>query len=125
MKFRHHVYVTMASGIVAAACVLTSSALLRAGGHSRQAMILIALMPVPAYALLVWSISRSIHAMDELQRRVQLQAYATSLVGTLLVTIGYGFMQKLGWPNLNWGFVSIVVFVFYMIGYFAAARRYH
>jgi hypothetical protein len=114
----------MASGIVAAACVLTSSALLRTGGYSRQVMILIALMPVPAYALLIWSIARSVVAMDEMQRRVQLHAYATSLVGTLVVTIAYGFMQKLGWPSMNWGYVSVVVFLFYMIGYFAAARRY-
>jgi len=124
MKPRHHIYLTMAAGIVTAACVLTASALLRIPHLSREMKYVFAAIPVPAYAFLLWAIVRSVRAMDEMQRRIQLEAYATALVGTLLTTIGYGFLQKVGMPHENWAWVSIVVFVFYMIGYFAAARHY-
>jgi hypothetical protein len=114
----------LAAGFAAAILGVIADVMLRGHHYSWPVTVLIALLPVPAYFWLVFSIIQGVRAMDEMQRRIQLEAVAMGVVGTTLVSITYGWLQKAGAPPVNWAFVPIVTLVWYMIGYFIGARHY-
>jgi hypothetical protein len=61
---------------------------------------------------------------DELERRLYHVAATTAFMGTGLVTLVYGLMQRMGWPELNWGLVFMVMIGFYCAGWWGAWLRY-
>jgi len=61
---------------------------------------------------------------DELERRLYHAAATAAFFGTGLVTLGYGLMQRMGWPDLDWSLVFLVMVVFYSAGWWAAWLRY-
>lgn len=61
---------------------------------------------------------------DELERRLYHVAATTAFMGTGLVTLVYGLMQWMGWPELNWGLVFMVMIGFYCAGWWGAWLRY-
>lgn len=61
---------------------------------------------------------------DELERRLYHVAATTSFMGTGLVTLVYGLMQWMGWPELSWSFVFLVMIGFYCAGWWIAWFRY-
>jgi len=61
---------------------------------------------------------------DELERRLYHVAATTAFLGTGLVTLVYGLMQRMGWPELNWGFAFLVMIGFYCAGWWGAWLRY-
>lgn len=71
-------------------------------------------------ALTMYDLWRS----DELERRLYYVATTTAFLGTGLVTLVYGLMQRMGWPDLNWSFAFLVVLGFYNLGWWGAWMRY-
>jgi hypothetical protein len=71
-------------------------------------------------ALAMYDLWRS----DELEQRLYYVATTTSFLGTGLVTLVYGLMQWMGWPELNWSFVFMAVLGFYNLGWWGAGLRY-
>ncbi len=71
-------------------------------------------------ALALYDLWRS----DELERRLYHVAATTAFLGTGLVTLVYGLMQRMGWPELNWSFVFLVMTGFYCAGWWGAWLRY-
>jgi hypothetical protein len=70
-------------------------------------------------------ILRSVRKLDELQKRVQLEAVLIAFLATGLAVFVYGYLQKADAAGplnmaLVWGFMGI----FYALGYFIAARHY-
>ncbi len=61
---------------------------------------------------------------DELERRLYHVAATTAFMGTGLVTLVNGLMQWMGWPELNWGLVFLVMTGFYCAGWWGAWLRY-
>lgn len=61
---------------------------------------------------------------DELERRLYHVGATTAFLGTGLVTLVYGHMQRMGWPELNWSFAFLVMIGFYCAGWWAAWLRY-
>jgi len=61
---------------------------------------------------------------DELERRLYHVAATTAFMGTGLVTLVYGLMQWMGWPELNWSIVFLVMIGFYCAGWWIAWFRY-
>ncbi|MFC0502031.1 hypothetical protein [Asaia krungthepensis] len=61
----------------------------------------LSMMPMIGAFAGAWAILRGIHRMDELQRRVQLDAIAISFLGTALITFGWGFGESAGLPPLR------------------------
>ena len=117
--------ITVVASVMAALLAVVASIILKSGPYPKPVAALIGLMPVPAYCVLMWAIVRGVREMDEMQRRVQLEAAATAVVGTVLGTLTYGWLEKAGTvPHVNWAFVFIVTLVFYMIGLFVAMRHY-
>jgi hypothetical protein len=61
----------------------------------------IAVLPVIPAALVVWLTVRQLARMDEVQKRMQMQAIGFSTVATALLTFAYGFLEAAGLPHLN------------------------
>lgn len=77
---------------------------------------LVAVLPVIPAALVVWLFVRAIGRLDEVRKRMHMQAFALSLGGTALVTFGYGFLEGAGLPHLNWTFVTPLMALLWGLG---------
>jgi hypothetical protein len=92
-----------------------------------RAALAFALLPVPAFAFLIWSYTRSVRGMDELQRRIQLEALALAFPIALLVAFTAGLLDLAGFHGEgNWDLPRLwPMLVFpYFIGVWLGQRRY-
>jgi hypothetical protein len=112
------------ASLAAAFLAVAASALLKAYAFPMPVKILIALLPAPAYAVLILVILRGVRVMDEMQRRIHLEAAAICLTATVMITITYGFLGLAGAPQPNWAFVACVMALLYTFGYAVAHRHY-
>jgi hypothetical protein len=62
--------------------------------------------------------------VDELQRRIQLEALPFAFGAGSLITLTYGLLQVAGLPELSWLFVWPVYAGCWLVGGFLAHRRY-
>lgn len=69
----------------------------------------VAVLPIIPAALVIWLTVRVLARMDEVQKRMQMQALGFSLVATALLTFGYGFLEAAGLPDVNLTFVLPLV----------------
>ncbi len=86
--------------------------------------VLIALAPVVPGLLIVLTVVRQLGRLDELQRRIQLEAMGFAFGGTAVLTFSYGFLENAGFPTLSWHFVWPVMAVLWLVGLVLASRRY-
>ncbi len=84
-----------------AIALMVSLHLLASGIGNRGAAIAITLAPMVPAIFLCWSIIGVIRRLDELQRRLQLEAFALAFAGTALITFSYGFLENAGFPRLS------------------------
>ena len=85
---------------------------------------IIAVLPVfPMFLVPVFVVER-LRKIDELQRRIQLEALGFAFAATALSTLTYGFLENAGLPGLNWMWVWPLMAAFWIIGLFAARWRY-
>ena len=105
------------------ACVVVSSAYMSSipDGAGKIALALLPVIPMIAMAI---AIIRRLNAMDEMGRKIQLDALAVAFVCTALTTFSYGFLETAGFPRLSafmvWPLMGGVWCVATIIG----ARRY-
>src|SRR6266567_1742020 len=76
----------------------------------------IAALPVIPAGVTIWIVVRALGRLDEMQKRIQVQAVGFSSVATALVTFTYGFLEGVGLPHLNWTFVLPMIAVLWGIG---------
>jgi hypothetical protein len=88
--------------------------------------VILALLPVAPLVLMARAIMLAIAGMDELQRRIHLEAMTAAFVAAVFVAVIVGQLQhaRLGFPELNWAFFYPVVLVLWTIAYIAVSRRY-
>ena len=89
--------------------------------------VAIATAPVPVFAWVLWAISKGIARMDELQRRIQLEALALAFPLTVLMLMTLGLVElAVGLSADNWSYRHVWPFVilFYFAGLVRAKRRY-
>ena len=82
------------------------------------------LVPMIGALAAAWAIMRGLWRMDELQRRIQLDAIALSFLGTALITFGWGFAEGAGLPPLRAFAVWPIMGTLWVLGLFVARRRY-
>jgi len=99
---------------------LIEAALDPAGGLK----IAINLLPMLGALAAAWAIMRALWQMDELQRRIQLDAIAISFLGTALITFGWGFAEGAGLPRLRAFAVWPIMATLWAVGLVIAQRRY-
>jgi hypothetical protein len=89
--------------------------------------VLVALAPVAPTVLVLWLIWRSVRALDELQRRVQLEALAVAFPLCIVMLWVLGLLElATDLDRTNWSYrhVWAMVPMFYFIGLALAWRRY-
>jgi len=84
----------------------------------------LALLPTIGIAACAWVILRQLRRLDELQRRVQLEALGLSFAGTAFGSLAWGFAENAGAPALPTFAIWPVMAVLWVIGGFIARRRY-
>ena len=87
----------------------------------RALFVLIPLIP-SGFALRAYL--RYLGRMDELGRRIQLEALAIGFGAAGMLTFAYGFLENAGFPQLSYIFVFPLMILFWGIGGVIATRRY-
>lgn len=82
------------------------------------------LVPMIGAVAVAWAVMRALWRMDEMQRRIQLDAIAMSFLGTALITFGWGFAEGGGAPPLRAFAVWPIMAVLWVFGLIIASRRY-
>ena len=86
-----------------------------------------ALFPVPFFIWLLWDIIKGIRGMDELERRIHLEALAVAFPLTLILLMTLGLLEiaiKLPPEDLSYRHVWALLPVFYFLGLSLARKRY-
>jgi hypothetical protein len=87
-----------------------------------------ALFPVPIFALFLWSYVAMVRAMDELERRIHLEALgiAYSLATLLLMTLAL-MRRAVNLRSEDWSYAHVWIFlpIFYFLSVGIVTKRYH
>ncbi len=109
--------------ILAYLMVLVGSATIVQANPAASWRYYIAVLPLIPTAMVVLLFVRAIVRLDEVQKRMHMQAFAFSLVGTALITFGYGFFEGVGLPQLNWTLVAPLISLLWGLGLGVLAFR--
>lgn len=109
---------------VYAATLVVSQKLLGHGVESLTVRTVLSLAPMLPAIFICGVIIRNIANLDELQRKVQLEALALAFAGTALLTFGYGFLEGTGLPKLSMFVVWPVMASFWVAGVVFGNVRY-
>jgi len=124
MKSKQYVKEMITTMVVYGVMLVGSIELLTHVDVARPWRDLIALSPMLPATATAWVILRELRRMDELQRRIQLEALGFSFAGTAILTFSYGFLEGLGYPRLSMFTVWPMLAVLWAIGLALARRRY-
>lgn len=84
----------------------------------------LALAPLIPVFFALQAFLRSFSRLDELQRRIQLEAFALSFGVTCVVTWSYGLLEYIGFPDVSWIWIPPFMIILWRIGVAIASRRY-
>lgn len=117
--------VEFGSAMVAYTLVLFASIyLLGQGADESIWRIPLAAAPMIPMALALWAFLRQLNRMDEMQRRIQLNAIALAAGAVGMLTFAWGFLELVGFPSLPtiWVF-PLMIFLWGAAG-LITSRRY-
>ena len=83
----------------------------------------VAMLPVVPGGVIVWLVVRELGRLDEVQKRMQMQAIGFSLASAALFTFGYGFFEGAGFPQMSAALVLPLIAAFWGLGLFGLALR--
>ena len=84
----------------------------------------VAVVPVVPVAIAFRAVLRGVARLDELQRRIHLEALVVAVGSAIVLTFGYGTLQNVGLPSLNLMYITPVLVVLWSAGLVLARRRY-
>lgn len=84
----------------------------------------VVVLPLAPASFVIWLFVRALARLDEMQKRIQMQAFGFSLGGTALLTFGYGFLEGAGLPHLNWTYILPMMAVLWGLGAAIFSWRY-
>jgi hypothetical protein len=118
--------VVLGLSCVVAATVIGCSLINREMNPGPSVRVILALVPMIPVFFMGWSIVASIRSLDELQRRIVLEAIFGAFLTGAFLTFFYGQLQhaRVGLPELNWAFVWAAMAAPCAVAFFIAARRY-
>lgn len=80
--------------------------------------------PVIPIVYLLLAMVRHSRRLDELHRRIQLEAVIISFLATMMFCITYGFLENVGFPPFNTMFVGFGMVIFYAIAQLLVLWKY-
>ncbi len=84
----------------------------------------IAFLPIIPSVFALLAFLRYFRGLDELQRRIQLEAVSFSFLATCLITLTWAFQQNAGLPRFDVSWVAPLLIALWGIGVGIAKRRY-
>jgi hypothetical protein len=84
----------------------------------------VAISPMLPALFIARSVVRLFSSCDELQIKIQMQSLAFAFVGTVLLTLTYGFLQMAGVPTANWVWVWPLMGTLFIVGKLIAKSKY-
>lgn len=84
----------------------------------------VAALPSLVGVAVLFAYGRFLRHADELQRKIQLQAFAVGFGAAFFIGFGYRLFERLGAPPGNVSDLSSVLVFFYCIGLWLGRRRY-
>lgn len=85
---------------------------------------IVALVPIAPAAMVLFLFVRRLGQLDELQKRIQTEAFGFSLGATALITFAYGFLEGAGMPHLNWTYILPLIAIFWGVSTAVFTFRY-
>lgn len=110
--------------MIAYSILLIVSRLLLNTVDNQALRIVIAILPVLPMPFGIWVVMTFVRSLDELQRRIQFEAVAFSMLMTGGITFTLGFLADAGIPQLSLIWVFPMSIGLWGVGQFIAARRY-
>ena len=110
--------------ITYAVMLIVSALLIKHVSSAPGWSILLALVPLIPLLFALRAFLRFFQRIDELQKRIQLEALALSFGITCVVTWSYGLLEYAGFPSLSWIWVPAIMLILWDIGVYVASRRY-
>jgi uncharacterized membrane protein len=105
--------------------VIVVSWLLKTQEFGPALRLALALAPVAAWVFALIAYSRLIQRLDELQRRIHLEALAFAFSGLAVAMIACEYLRKAGFISaLKPDYVLVMMMVLWPLGYVIAWRRY-
>ena len=80
--------------------------------------------PVIPIVFMMLAVIRSVRRMDELHRRIHLEAVIIAYLATLILCFSYGFLENVGFPPFNTMWVGVAMICLWGIGLLLAKRKY-
>jgi len=118
-------YLKEFGGSMAAYSVIVPISMWLLRGHEHTALgYCFAFLPIVPSAFALWAFLRFFRGLDELQRRIQLEAVAFSFLATCFITLTWAFQQNAGLPRFDVSWVAPLLIVLWGIGLGIAQRRY-
>jgi hypothetical protein len=93
-------------------------------GLDQPIKTLVALTPLIPASLALFAYLRFLSRMDELGRRIQLEALAFGFGAAGMLTFAYGFLENAGFPQLSYIWVFPLMIALWGIGGAIASYRY-
>lgn len=101
--------------------------LLKQNDLSQTVRVTLALLPIGPFAWMLWKFISGITSLDELQKKIQLEALAIAYPVMMVFLMTLGLLDiAIGLPNENFGLKHLWYYMplFYFLGLFVATRRY-
>ena len=95
---------------------------------SRTLGVMLSFMPTITFALFIYNFIKGVGSMDEVERRIQLEATVWGFTLGLLLLMTLGLLDLVVSLNKeDWGYRHLVpyFFVFYFFGIFISRRKYN
>ena len=123
----HKGWFNVSIAIVWVVTYFASRMVLETEGLSRSGRIIVALLPAIPFSFFLWLFIRNIARMDEMERRIQMEAMAFAFPMSILLLMILGLLQ-LAVPLSpdDWSYRHVWSFlpIFYFAGVALAWRRY-
>ncbi len=94
------------------------------GGLDQPIKTIVALTPLVPASLALFAYLRFLSRMDELGRRIQLEALAFGFGAAGMLTFAYGFLENAGFPQLSYIWVFPAMIFLWGVGGAIASYRY-
>ncbi len=121
---KHRYLIEFGLALVAYAVLLVVSLLTVNLVSSPLARTLVSLSPMLPAAFVVVAVVRQLRRIDELQRRIQLEALGLAFAGTAVLSFGYGFLENVGYPKLTMFAVWPLMATLWVVGLVISQLRY-
>lgn len=117
----------LGSGVLWVLTYFLARGVLKSGAGGPWLRAGVALIPIPFFVLFLLVFIRTIRSMDELERRIHLEALAVAYPLMVVLLMVLGLLQRaIELPFEDWSYAHVWVYLplFYLVGLAIAKRRY-